>query len=119
MDLDELLELEHRGWRALCASEGADFYGSLMTEDALMVVAGGQLLDRAAVMASLNDAPPWQSYAIEDERLVELGDDAAALVYTGRANREGEPPFVALMTSVYTRGEGGWRLALYQQTPVA
>ena len=31
---------------------------------------------------------------------------------------EGEPPFIALMSSVYTRTNGTWRLALYQQTPV-
>ncbi|UUT35152.1 hypothetical protein [Microbacterium elymi] len=62
---------------------------------------------------------PWRTYEIADERLITLGDDHAILVYTGRAYRdEDEPAFIALMSSVYTRREGSWRLALYQQTPV-
>lgn len=117
--LDDLLELEHQGWRSLCEGTGADFYGRIMTEDALMVLAHGQVFDRQAVVESLNDAPPWRTYDISEERLVTLGEDHAALVYTGRGYRgEGAPEFVALMSSVYTRRDGSWRLAVYQQTPV-
>jgi len=117
--LDELLDLEHQGWASLCTSTGADFYGRIMTGDGVMVLAHGQVLDRRAVVDSLNHAPPWRAYEISDERLIALSDDHAILVYTGRAYRdEDEPAFVALMSSVYTRQDGAWRLALYQQTPV-
>ncbi len=117
--LDELLYLEHRGWRSLCDGTGADFYGRIMTDDALMVLAHGMVLDRETVIASLDDAPPWRSYEIADERLIRLTDDDAVLLYTGRASRDdAEPEFAALMSSVYTRIGGTWRLALYQQTPV-
>jgi hypothetical protein len=119
MLLDEIRALEHEGWRSLCSSTGADFYGRVMTGDGLMVLAHGQVLDREGVIASLDEAPPWRRYEIADERLIVLGEDQAALVYTGRAYRDGaEPAFAALMSSVYTRQEGAWRLALYQQTPV-
>ncbi|GAA4700482.1 hypothetical protein APR04_000088 [Promicromonospora umidemergens] len=119
MDVDELLDLEHQGWKSLCDSTGADFYGSVMTEDGVMVLANGVVLDRPAVVASLGAAPPWRTYRISDERLIRLGDRDAILVYTGRAYRDGaEPAFVALMSSVYTRQDDAWRLALYQQTPV-
>lgn len=117
--LDELLDLEHRGWTSLCTGTGADFYGRIMTGDGVMVLAHGQVFDRQAVIDSLNDAPPWRTYDIADERLVSLSDDHAILVYTGRAFRdEEEPAFIALMSSVYTRQGDSWRLALYQQTPV-
>lgn len=117
--LDELLDLEHQGWQSLCDSTGADFYGRIMTKDGVMVLAHGQVLDRQAVVDSLNDAPPWRRYDIADPRLIPLGDDVRILVYTGRAYRDAEEPaFVALMSSVYTRQDGSWRLALYQQTPV-
>lgn len=117
--LDDLVRLEHEGWESLCASTGADFYGAIMTDDAVMVLAHGQVLDRPAVISSLDEAPPWRSYDIADERVIALGDDAAALVYTGRAYRDDDDPaFVALMTSVYLRTPAGWRLAVYQQTPV-
>ncbi|TDE92800.1 nuclear transport factor 2 family protein [Occultella glacieicola] len=119
MALKEILDLEHEGWTSLCESRGADFYGRLMTEDAVMVLAHGFVLDRDAVVASLNDAPPWLEYHLSDERLITLDDRTVALVYTGRASRgPDEPEFHALMSSVYTRQGDAWRLALYQQTPI-
>lgn len=117
--LEELLRLERRGWDSLCAGTGADFYGSLMTDDGVMVLAHGFALDRAAVVASLDDAPPWSGYEISDARLVGTGPGGAALLYTGTAHRDGAASvFRALMSSVYVRREDGWRLALYQQTPL-
>lgn len=116
--LATLLELERAGWDALCRGEGADFYGEIMTYDAIMLLAGGLALDKDAVLASLGEAPAWDSYEISDERLIDLGPTSAALLYTARASIYGERPFVALMTSVYLQDDYGWRLALYQQTPI-
>jgi len=117
--LDELLTMERRGWDSLCDGTGADFYGSLMTADAVMVLAHGMVLDRDAVVQSLNDAPPWQRYELTDARLVDAGSDAAALVYLAHAYRDGdERPFAALMSSLYLRAGSEWKLALYQQTVV-
>lgn len=116
--LEEILDLEHQGWKSLCDGTGADFYGRLMTSDGVMVLAHGQVLDRQEVIDSLNDAPPWRSYRIADQRLIRLSENDVILVYTGQADREDEAAFVALMSSVYTRRDGAWRLALYQQTPV-
>lgn len=116
LSLDDLLGLEHRGWDALCRSGGAAFYSELMTDDGLMVLVNGMVLDRAQVAASLDGAPPWDRYDLDDARLVELGADAAALVYRAVAQRSGQPPFRALMTSIYRLVEGAPRLALYQQT---
>ncbi len=115
---DDLLELEHAGWDALCRGEGATFYGELMTEDGLMVLAHGQVLDRLGVVSSLRDAPAWDDYRIDNPRLVTTGDSSAALVYRATAHRDGAAPFVALMSSAYVRVTGRWRLALYTQTPV-
>jgi len=117
--VQELEALEHRGWDSLCNGTGASFYGSLMTEDGMMVLAHGQAMTRDEVVESLAQAPPWQSYEITDVRTVVLASGDDALVYRGTARREGDGcEFVALMTSVYTRVDGDWRLAVYQQTPV-
>ncbi|MGV0790899.1 nuclear transport factor 2 family protein [Mycolicibacterium sp. XJ1819] len=113
-----LLELERAGWESLCNSTGSEFYGAVMLPDALMVVANGMVLDRAAVVSSLSQSPPWHSYDISDVRLVEVDADTAILVYTGSARRDDAPPFVAAMASTYHRTENGWRLVLYQQTPI-
>ncbi|WP_309127866.1 nuclear transport factor 2 family protein [Microbacterium sp.] len=112
----DLLALEREGWDSLCASRGAAFYGEIMTSDALMILVNGMILDRAGVKDSLDGAPPWATYSITHERLVPIAADAAALTYRATAHRDGEEPFEALMTSVYTVRDGRPRLALYQQT---
>ena len=117
--LDVLLDLERLGWDSLCDGTGADFYGSLMTRDGVMVLSDGSILDRVAVVASLQKAPAWLEYELSDARVVDVGSEGAALVYTARAYREADgPPFLALMSSVYRHTGPGWRLALYQQTLV-
>jgi hypothetical protein len=119
LDAAALLALEHRGWEALCRSEGGSFYGDLMTEEAVMILPNGMVLDRAATVAALDAAPPWRSYELTDARLVPTGSDCAALVYRGTAWRDGqEEPFVALMSTVYRLVDGTIRLALYQQTTI-
>ncbi|TLP97076.1 nuclear transport factor 2 family protein [Nesterenkonia salmonea] len=116
----ELVDLEHQGWKALCDSTGADFYGEMMTDDAVMTLAHGFVLDRQQVIDSLNEAPPWNTYEISQERLISAGDTAAVLVYRGAAWRgeSADPEFQAWMTSVYVKKQSRWRLASYQQTPI-
>ncbi|WP_431239017.1 nuclear transport factor 2 family protein [Mycolicibacterium aichiense] len=115
--LDELLAIERAGWQALCESTGDRFYGDLMTDDAVMVLANGSVMDRSAVTSALGQAPPWASFELSDERVISAGADAAALVYVGTARRDGAgEPFVAAMSSMYHRVDGRWRLVLYQQT---
>ncbi|SDS03277.1 protein of unknown function [Brevibacterium sandarakinum] len=119
MSFKELLDLEHQGWQSLCNGSGSDFYGHLMTDDGVMVLAHGQVFSRQDVVDSLSEAPPWRTYEIDEERLIPLGDSAAVLVYRGKAYREdSSPAFIGWMASTYVRGDDGWALASYQQTPV-
>lgn len=119
LTLDDLLALERRGWDALCTATGGTFYGELMTADAVMILVNGLVLDRDTVARSLNESPPWASYAITDARLVSLGPNTAALIYRATAEREGQAePFVALMASHYCLAGGETKLALYQQTTI-
>lgn len=116
--ISELIDIERQGWNSLCDSTGADFYGQLMTDDGVMVLANGAALDREQVIASLRDAPPWSRFELSEERVIAAGPESAVLHYLGRAFRQGdEDPFVARMSSLYVRRQGEWRLALYQQTP--
>ncbi|MCV7056532.1 nuclear transport factor 2 family protein [Mycolicibacterium gilvum] len=114
---DELLELEHAGWKSLCDGTGDTFYGDLMTDDAVMVLANGMVMDRPTVVSALGQSPPWARYEIDDVRVIEIDDNTAALVYTGTGWRDGQDePFVGAMSSVYHRTADGWALALYQQS---
>lgn len=115
MLMDELLEREHEGWRSLCDSTGGEVYGRIMTDDGLMVLVDGSVLDRDAVAASLTDVPPWRAYEITQPHVLSLTETAASLVYVGSARREGAE-LLARMVSTYSRIDGAWRLALYQQT---
>ena len=113
------MELERSGWEALSRSTGGDFYGELMTPDAVMVLVNGTVMDRHTIASSLNDSPPWSAYELSEERLVKAGLDAVAVVYRAKASRAGQrAPFVALMSSVYRLIDGEPRLALYQQTTI-
>lgn len=117
--LTELLAIERAGWQALCESTGDRFYGDLMTDDAVMVLANGAVMDRPAVTAALGQSPPWRRFELSNPRVVPAGPDTAALVYVGTAERDGaDEPFVGAMSSVYHRVDGRWRLVLYQQTAV-
>jgi Domain of unknown function (DUF4440) len=116
--LEQLLTLERRGWQSLCDGTGDKFYGQIMTDDALMVLANGATMDRAAVTSALAQAPPWARYDISDARLVSVGAKSAALVYVGTGHRDSGAPFVGAMSSVYRRLDDEWKLVLYQQTAI-
>lgn len=119
LTLQELLAMEHRGWDSLCESRGGQFYGELMTQDAVMILANGMILDGKTIAASLDDSPPWSTYELEDARLVPTGTDSAALIYRATATRAGDAkPFIALMSSHYRLVDGRHRMTLYQQTTV-
>lgn len=117
MDLNTLLDLERQGWDSLCEQHGGTFYGELMTDDAVMVLVNGMVMDQTTIAASLNDAPPWDSYEITDPQLVPLAEDAATLLYRATASR-GADDLEALMTSTYVLLDGQVRMKLYQQTTV-
>lgn len=63
-----------------------------MTDDGVMVLAHGQVFSRQDVVESINEAPPWRSYNIQEERLIRLGESAAVLVYRGTAYRDDPVP---------------------------
>lgn len=118
--LEELLELETQGWRALSSDGGAgrEFYGGLLSDDAAMLLPGGMVLaGKEAILASL-ETQPWSTFEIEDPRVVPLGEAAAVLVYEVTAQRQGANAYNALISSAYHRREGVWSLGFHQQTPV-
>ncbi len=45
---DTLMKLERQRWDSLCDGTGAEFYGRVMAEDGVMVLANGAVMDRAS-----------------------------------------------------------------------
>jgi hypothetical protein len=68
--LAALLTLERKGWDSLCDGTGDAFYGEMMTEDAVMALANGEVMDRDTVVAALGKAPSWLSYDISKPQLI-------------------------------------------------
>ena len=115
----ELIELERSAWEAMSTSgdAAAAYYEERLAKDVLLLFPGGMVIDdRAQVIQSMQDVG-WESYDLQDERVLSLGDDAAVVAYRGRAKR-GEMDYEALFNSTWVREGGDWRLAVHQQTPV-
>lgn len=119
LSLNTLLDLEKQGWESLTKSKGADFYGKIMTKEAVMILVNGMVLDYDTIAASLNDSEPWDAYEINQPKLLPISADTATLIYSATASREQDAEaFQALMASTYTLVDGEIKLALYQQTTI-
>ncbi len=114
--MSELEALERRGWEALSGPHGAAFYDELMIADARMVFPGF-VLDKRQTVEAISGAPPWESFALEDIRVIEATPDTGVVTYRATARREGAAPYHALMSSVYAGVDGRGRLRLHPQTP--
>jgi ketosteroid isomerase-like protein len=111
-----LLEQFLASERRLTEGDG-DAYRELLTDDAVVVVPG-QVLDKEACAAAIDASGGWDEVALDDARLVHVDDDAAFVTYRFTGRRGESARYAALMTSLYTRRDGAWRLALHQQTPL-
>jgi hypothetical protein len=112
--LDDLLALEERFWRA-----ARDAFAVHLADDSVHVFPGwGVTRDNERLLQAIESVDPWASFELLEPILLELGEGAAALVYTARAHRAGQDEYVAGMTSVYRRTGDGWKLVIHQQTPL-
>ena len=116
---DKLRELELEGWQAVAEYRACGFYSNRLTDDGLLVLPDGSVLDKwEAAVSALNGEDTWTSYRIEDERMVLLSAGCAALTYTASAQILEEPEYQAVVTSVFVRRGDDWLIALRQETPV-
>lgn len=120
MSEDELVELEEQGWSALSSSGPAArrFYESVLDATVVMLLPGGMTLDDRATVLDSMSGQPWESYELRDLRAFRPTPDTGVVTYRGTARRAGSEPYSALMSSVYVRRDGGWKLTLHQQTPI-
>jgi ketosteroid isomerase-like protein len=113
----ELIDLEEGFWRS---AGNRDSYAANLADDALHVFPGwGLTAENERILEAVESVDPWEAFRIDDLRVVDLGDEAAALVYTAHAHRAGQDEYVAAMTSVYRHDADGWKLVIHQQTPLS
>jgi hypothetical protein len=112
---DELFDLENGFWQS--AGDG-DFYREHMAAHGLCVLPVG-MMDKDETVAAIEQAEPWADFALSEMKTIDLGDDEAALCYRADASRNGSSDrYKAVISSVYTRLGGRWKLTLHQQTPL-
>ena len=68
----ELIQVERRGWDALCSGNAATYYREHLTEDALMAFPFG-LMDREESLSAMAAAEPWSRYDMQAPRVISLG----------------------------------------------
>ena len=112
----ELVALEDCAWQALSQGQGAQFYEQHLTGDALMVFEFG-VLSREEALATMQAAPPWARYHLTEPKVIRLSDESALLVYHATAQRTGQEPYTARMTTGFVRRDNQWQTAFHQQTP--
>ena len=116
-ELEQLLvQLEREGWEALSCGRGGEYYREHLADNALMAFPFG-VMSRDAAIEAIESAPPWATFEIEDPQVVALTDDSAVVVYRATAQRAGQEPYSAVISSTFVRRDGAWKLAFHQQTP--
>jgi hypothetical protein len=89
--LRELVELEQKGWEALSkkGDAGKFYYMSILREDAEMLFPGGMRIEgRENILGSIG-SQPWESFQLENTRVIPLAENAATIVYKVTAKRKG------------------------------
>ena len=112
----DLITLERQGWQALADGRGGEYYGENLAEDALMAFTFG-VMGRDDAIAAMEQAPPWVTFELIDPRVVELTEDSAVVVYRANAQRAGQEPYSAMISSTFVHRDGRWLLAFHQQSP--
>jgi uncharacterized protein DUF4440 len=97
------------------APGSGEAYRRHLADDAVVVVPGA-VLTRDECIAAIDTAAPWDEHTISGARTTRLAADSAVLTYRWRSRR-GDERYAAIMSSVYARRDGDWRLVLHQQTP--
>jgi hypothetical protein len=116
--VNELIDLEERGWTALSSGEAAarEFYEAVLDREVVMLFPGGTVLSsRTEILRSMG-GPPWAWFRIEEPRTLALGNDAGLIAYRAKAQRQGGEVYPALISSVYVRRGREWKLVFHQQT---
>lgn len=110
--MDDLWALERRLWL-----EGADAYSDLMSDACVMIFGPMGIMQRAAILESLQQAPRWTAVSFHEE-IIASNTKTAVLAYRTIASRDGAKEYSALCCSTYVLDGGGWKILAHQQTPL-
>jgi hypothetical protein len=111
MNKEDLLAIEKGFW-----FEGAEYYNQHITDEAVFVFPGMRLGKEDGVAAA-DQAPRWDNLDLTDEKLIEITEDVVALTYRAKGQREGQPPYIGNISTVYRLENGEPKMIFHQHTP--
>jgi hypothetical protein len=112
-DDDGIWTLEQDFWL-----KGAEHYEQVLDPHCLMAFpAPTGIMGRDEVLASLRDAPRWDSVEMSGQTTVEPADNLKVIGYQAVATRGGTRPYAATCLSTYRRSDQVWLMTSHQQTP--
>ena len=118
-DAPDLIGFEHQGWKALSTGRerATEFYRSILADDAQMLFPGGIRLVGKSQILEMMAGRPWQSYEISEAQEIFLSETVRLITYKVTAQRAGDDPYQALISSAYALRGDSWQLFVHQQTP--
>ena len=111
---DEIAAIERGFWTG-----DADFYKANV--DAECLVAFSELsgvLSNEKVASTVASGARWKELDIEERGFLQPSPDTALLTYRADAVRPNGERYRALVSSLYVKRGGKWKLAFHQQTPM-
>lgn len=117
---EDIVAVEKRSWEAY-ANHDAKAYGDTITDDAVVVTLGGDILTgKPQILADVSSKScDLRNFDLADTKLRQPSPDTAVLTYnlTQDITCGGKKlPTKAFATSVYVRQGGKWRCMNYQET---
>lgn len=112
MTAEEFLRFEEEFWFG-----DGDFYRANLADDCRMALPGMGLVDRATAIAGIEAGPRWSEVEMHEQRVDTLADQATLVSYRASARGAGDE-YEALIGSVYSLTDDGWKLAFHQHSPL-
>jgi len=118
IEIEDLVALESRVWRALRDGDG-DADRTLLAEDFLGVYPTG-FSDRAGHVGQLAKGPTVATFEICNPQMLIVGDYHVMLAYRAEFCRPGEAsqPETMFVSSLWARRNGRWENRFSQDSPV-
>ena len=115
---DELFAIEEGFWL-----QGRDHFLEHVDERCLLAFPqAGEMhgvRTREEVAATASTQPGrWRDLKVSGRHLLRLADGAAVISYRADVLRFDGEPYAAMVSSVYVKRDGGWKLAFHQHSPV-
>jgi hypothetical protein len=111
---DELTPIERGFWTG-----DAGYYRENLDDECVTVfaeMAGKFRKDQIAGM--IKDKDRWRDLKLDVKGCLEPAPGFAILTYAVTASRHNKSPYAAVVSSVYVRRNGAWKMVMHQQTPL-